>query len=114
MAPHYEKNMAAFIRDIRSAEHGLGIPDLLIVIATSGMMKDSSPIVQGQLAMADSKKYPKFAGNVSVVDTGKPYGADKMEFHFGEKRGHYHWHNHARSYCNIGRAMAAEMLKLEK
>ena len=115
-APHYEKNMAAFIRDIRSAEHGLGIPNLPIVIATSGMMANShsSPIVQGQLAMADSKKYPKFAGNVSVVDTSKPYGADKMGFHFGENRGHYHWSNHARSYANIGRAMAAEMLKLLK
>ena len=114
MAPHYEKNMAAFIQDIRSKEHGLGIPDLPIVIATSGMMKDDSPIVKGQLAMADGSKYPKHAGNVRVVDTGKPYGPDKMEFHFGENRGHYHWSNNARSYTNIGRAMAAEMLKLHK
>ena len=114
LAPHYEKNLVAFIEDIRSEEHGLGIPDLPIVIGTCGMLKDDSPIVQGQLAMADGEKYPKFAGNVGVVDTSKPYGPDQMEFHFGKKKGDWHWNNHARSYNNIGRAMAAEMLKLHK
>ena len=115
---NYETNLAAFINDIRSAEHGLGIPSLPIVIATSGMIEKETPIKKGQLAMADTKKYPQFAGNVSVVDTDKPYGPNKMKFKFYTKRSPksigYHWNDHAASYTNIGRAMAAEMQKLEK
>ena len=115
---HYETNLAAFIKDIRSAEHGIGVPDLPVVIATSGMIEKESLIKQGQLAMADTRKYPQFAGNVAVVDTDKPYGQEKMGFKFytekvPDKVG-YHWNNHARSYINIGRAMAAEISRLNK
>lgn len=114
----YETNLAAFIKDIRSAEHGLGVADLPVVIATSGIIETESLIKQGQLAMGDTKKYPAFTGNVAVVDTDKPYGPDKMGFKFytdksPDKVG-YHWNYHARSYINIGRAMAAEMSKLNK
>jgi hypothetical protein len=113
---HYESNLAAFIRDIRSAEHGLGVPGLPVVIATSGMIEKETPIKQGQRAMGDTKKYPQFAGNVAVVDTDQPYGPDKMQFKFYTEKSPdkvgYHWNNHARSYLNIGRAMAAEMPKL--
>ena len=115
----YEANLAAFIKDIRSSEHGLGVPGLPVVIATSGMIEmEGSLIKQGQLAMGDAKKYPEFAGNVSVVDTDKPYGPDEMGFKFYTEKSPdkvgYHWNNHARSYLNIGRAMAAEMSKLDK
>jgi len=109
----YEKNMAAFIKDIRSVEHGLGVPGLPVVIATSGNIEKETPIKTGQLAMGDKTKYPVFVGNVAVVDTDKPYGPDKMQFKFSDKVG-YHWNSHARSYMNIGRAMAAEMQKLVK
>jgi hypothetical protein len=113
----YESNLAAFIRDIRSVEHGLGVPDLPFVIASSGMIKAESQIVQGQIAIGDTKKYPEFVGNVAVIDTHQPYGADKMTFKFDndgvtEKVG-YHWNNNARSYTHIGIAMAAEMRKLK-
>jgi hypothetical protein len=115
---NYERNLEAFIKDIRSAEHGLGIPNLPFVIATSGMIEKETPIKEGQLAMGDADKYPQFAGNVAVVDTDKPYGPDKMEFKYymeGEpKKVGYHWNNHSNSYFNIGRAMAAEMLKLDE
>jgi len=118
-AENYERNMAAFIKDIRSAEHGFGVPNLPFVIATSGMIDADSPIVKGQLAMSDAQKYPEFAGNVAVVDTHQPYGPDKMGFKF-DKDGKptdevgYHWNSNARSYFNIGRAIAWEMQKLEE
>ena len=115
---NYERNLEAFIKDIRSVEHGLGIPNLPFVIATSGMIEKETPIKEGQLAMGDAGKYPQFAGNVAVVDTDKPYGPDKMEFKYymeGEpKKVGYHWNNHVNSYFNIGRAMAAEMLNLDE
>lgn len=52
------------------------------------------------------------------IDTSKPYGPMKMGFKFDqdgptEKVG-YHWNNHARSYTNIGIAMAIEMPKLAR
>lgn len=115
---NYERNMAAFIKDIRSAEHGLGIAKLPFVIATSGNIDKESPIKDGQRAMADAKKYPDFAGNVAVVDTDKPYGPDKMVFKFYTEKSpngvDYHWNYHANSYFNIGRAMATEMQKLDR
>lgn len=112
----YEENLAAFINDIRSVEHGLGVPGLPIVIATSGMIEKDSLIKQGQLAMGDTEKYPQFAGNIAVVDTEKPYGLQKIPFKFYTEKSPdkvgYHWNNHARSYLNIGRAMATEMQTL--
>jgi lysophospholipase L1-like esterase len=115
---NYERNLAAFIKDIRSAEHGLGVPNLPFVIATSGMIEKETPIKDGQRAMADAQKYPEFAGNVAVVDTDKPYGSDEMKFKFYTKESPdtvgYHWNNHANSYFNIGRALAWEMLKLDR
>ncbi|MFK7790903.1 MAG: sialate O-acetylesterase, partial [Phycisphaeraceae bacterium] len=115
---NYEPHLEAFIRDIRSAEHGLGVADLPIVIASSGMISNESPVVQGQLAIGDTKRYPQFAGNIAVINTDKPYGPDKMAFKFYTENSpdkvSYHWNNHAHSYLNIGRAMAAEMLKLDK
>jgi len=114
----YEENMAAFIKDIRSVEHGLGVPGLPVVIATSGNIEKETPVKQGQLAMGDTKKYPDFAGNVAVVDTDKTYGPEKMAFKFyttkSPKSVGYHWNSHAHSHLNIGRAMAAEMQKLVK
>ncbi|MFK7909583.1 MAG: sialate O-acetylesterase [Akkermansiaceae bacterium] len=115
---NYERNMEAFIKDIRSAEHGLGIPKLPFVIATSGNIDKETPIKGGQRAMADAKKYPDFNGNVAVVDTDKPFGSDKMEFKFYQegksKKVGYHWNSQAKSYFNIGRAMASMMNKLER
>ncbi|MEM7392770.1 MAG: sialate O-acetylesterase, partial [Verrucomicrobiota bacterium] len=114
----YEKNLAAFIKDIRGVEHGLGVPDLPIVIATSGMIEKDTPIKQGQLAMADEGKYSEHLESVGVVDTEKPYGPGKMVFKFYTEKSPdkvgYHWNNHARSYVNIGRAMAEEMQTLLK
>lgn len=115
---NYGRNMEALIKDIRSKESGLGIPNLPFVIATSGNIDKESPIKEGQRAMADAGKHPEFAGNVAVVDTDKPYGPDKMEFKFymeGEPKSvGYHWNSQALSYFNIGRAMAAEMQKLNE
>ena len=115
----YEANMAAFIKDIRSVEHGLGVPGLPFVIVTSGNIGGESVIKQSQLAMADTKKHPDFAGNVAVVDTDKPYGPKQMVFKFN-KDGKpadtvgYHWDSNARAYLNMGRAMAMEMEKLKQ
>jgi len=71
----YEQNMENFINDIRSSEHGFGIPKLPFVIATTGMSGwgETHPralsLMEAQLAMADANTYPEFEGNVAVVET---------------------------------------------
>ena len=114
----YEKNLAAFINDIRSAKYGLGVPNLPVVIATSGMIEDKEHLIkQSQLAMGDKTKYPQFAGNVAVVNTDKPYGPEKLQFRFDPRDSPsdqgFHWNRNARTHLNIGTAMATEMLKLK-
>jgi alpha-galactosidase len=114
----YEANLRAFIDDIRSVEHGIGVPNLPVVIATSGMLSDqtSSLIVQGQLAMADAGKYPELVGNVAVVSTSEPYGPEKLPFLFpaseSPRNQGFHWNGNARTHLSIGTAMAQEMSKL--
>ena len=113
----YEENMVAFINDIRSAEHGIGVPNLPVVIATSGMITKDSLIKTAQKSMVDSVKYPKFKGNVAVVDTSLPYGGQKLQFMFEAKDSPrnqvFHWNGNARTHLNIGAAMAEEMPRLD-
>lgn len=115
----YEQNLETFINDIRSAEYGLGVPDLPFVIATGcGIMGPTSTTVMGQLAMADKAKYPKFEGNVAVIDTTKPYGPENLQFKFeaneSPRNQAFHWHGNARTHLNLGFSMAAEMQKLKR
>ncbi len=114
----YGGQLARFIEDIRSVEHGLGVPDLRVVVASSGMMRSDNPVKDGQLSMADTEKYPHFAGNVAVVDTSKPYGPEKLQFWFeaedSPRDQGFHWNGNARTHLNIGFAMAAEMTRLDK
>jgi len=112
----YQVNMANFIKDIRSSEHGLGVPGLPFVIATTGMGGEPTYTVveQAQLAMADAATYPEFVGNVAVIDTRMPY--DNLEFwqpvaNSPADQG-FHWNRNAKTYVNIGLAMGDAMSTL--
>jgi len=113
----YEEHMVAFINDIRSSKHGIGVPNLPIVIATSGMITKDSLIKTAQKSMANGDKYPQFKGNVAVVDTSLPYGDQKLQFMFEAKDSPrnqaFHWNGNARTHLNIGAAMAQEMPRLD-
>ncbi|MGB1129533.1 MAG: sialate O-acetylesterase, partial [Haloferula sp.] len=109
----YETNMANFIRDIRT---DLGVPGMPFVIATTGM--DGGPtystVELAQLEMANTTKYPEFAGNVAVVDTRITY--DGMDFwqpvaNSPADQG-FHWNRNAKTYVNIGLAMGDAMSTL--
>jgi len=112
----YETNLVNFINDIRSSNKGLGVPDLPIVIASSGMIEGVSLIKQAQLAMANLATYPQFDGNVAVVDTEQTYaplGLDFMQDVANSPINQaFHWNQNARTYTNIGLAMANEMALL--
>lgn len=112
----YEANMANFIRDIRSSEHGLGVPDLPFVIATTGMDGSAAytTVEFAQLAMANTTAYPDFAGNVAVIDTRT--SRDGLDFWQSVDSSPadqgYHWNRNAQTYVNIGLAMADAMSTL--
>ena len=106
----YQTNMANFIRDMRSA---LGKPNLPFVIATTGMDGGDAytEVEQAQLAMTNATTYPDFADDVRVIDTRSTYqGLDfwkPVELSPADEG--YHWNRNAKTYTNIGLAMADAM-----
>jgi alpha-galactosidase len=116
----YEVNLANFIRDIRSKEHGLGVPGLPFVIATTGMGGGSTytEVEDAQFAMLDPAKsktnttYADFVGSVAVIDTrngtynGVPYWQPVANSPADQN---YHWNRNAKSYLHIGLAMGDQM-----
>lgn len=106
----YETNMANFIKDIR---RDLGVPEMPFVIATSAMDSgsDYTQVEQAQLAMANAAAHPAFEGNVKVVDARQPYnGLTFMQPVKDSPRNEgYHWNRNAKTYTNLGLAMADAM-----
>jgi Carbohydrate esterase, sialic acid-specific acetylesterase len=106
----YEVNMANLIRDLRK---DLNLPNMLVVIGNTGMAragtdKNSLDLINAQASVADPIKYPKFAGNVSTVDT--------RPFHYPDTSPEidfiHHWNYSGESYFKVGDSMGTAMLKL--
>jgi hypothetical protein len=114
--PVYEANMANFINDIRSADKGLGVANMPVVIATAAMDWNYgySEVERAQLKMADATAYPAFSGNVAVVDTRQPY--DGLKFwqpvHNSPANEGYHWNRSGKTFLHIGMAMGDAMTSL--
>lgn len=104
----YEKNLANFIRDVRTQ---LDAPKLPFVIAETGMSGASEKhpralsLMRAQAAVAE---YKEFKGNVAFVGT-RAFYRPKEESPSGQG---YHWNSNAETYYLIGEAMGAAMLKL--
>jgi autotransporter-associated beta strand protein len=111
--PLYEANMANFINDIRSADKGIGVANMPVVIASAAMDWNYgySEVERAQLKMTDATAYPAFAGNVAVVDTRVPY--DGLEFwqpaHNSPANEGFHWNRSGKSFLHIGMAMGDAM-----
>ena len=118
----YQTNMANFIRDIRT---DLGIPNLNFVIATSAMDGGGptayTQVELGQRAMTNpyltnanpTDLYTDFVGSVAVVDCRQIYnGWNHTGLAFWQPAANspadqgYHWNRNAKTYLNIGLAMA--------
>ena len=104
----YETNLANLIRDIRAE---FGVPKMPFVIANTGMANapgGPGSLIEAQFAVANTNKYPEFAGNVTTVDT-RPfdYGELQSPNGFG-----YHWYWNGESYFNIGESMGTAMMAL--
>ena len=103
----YEANMVNFIRDVRS---GLGLPNLLFSISTTGMAEGAvyTQLENAQLAMADFSTYPLFEGSVAVDDTTS-YLREESESPSDQN---YHWYRNAESYFLVGTGMGNGMVDL--
>lgn len=114
--PLYEVNMANFINDIRSADKGIGVSNLPVVIASAAMDWNYgySEVERAQLKMADATAYPAFVGNVAVVDTRTPY--DGLEFWQSSADSPanegFHWNRSGKSFLHIGMAMGDAMSQM--
>jgi alpha-galactosidase len=104
----YEKNLANFIRDIRS---DLKAPGLPFVVAGTGMNgpNEKNPralsLMKAQAAVAD---YPEFKGNVAFVET-RPFWREVQDSPSNQG---YHWNTNAETYYLIGEAMGKSMNQL--
>ena len=108
----YEVNLANLIRDLRK---DLNLPNMLVVIGNTGLAwagkdKNSLDLINAQANVADPIKYPKFAGNVSTVDT-RPFHYPDTSPEIGFV---HHWNYSGESYFKVGESMGTAMLKLMK
>jgi autotransporter-associated beta strand protein len=114
--PLYEVNMANFINDIRSADKGLGVTNMPVVIASAAMDWNYhySEVELAQLKMTDATAYPAFAGNVGVVDCRQPYDGLQFwhpSFESPANEG-FHWNRSGKSFLHVGMAMGDVMSQL--
>jgi hypothetical protein len=123
---NYQRNMAHFIRDMRSADKGLDVPGLPFVIVTTAMDGGGpfaySTVEKGQLAMVNPyltnpnppDLYTDFVGNVAVVDARQTYNGLQFWHPVQESPADqgFHWNRNAKTYVNIGLAMGDAMAGL--
>jgi hypothetical protein len=79
-------------------------------LAWAGTDKNSLDLINAQASVADPIKYPKFAGNVTTVDT-RPFHYPDTSPEIGFV---HHWNYSGESYFKVGESMGAAMLKLMK
>ena len=110
----YTDNLANLIRDVRAEWK---VPDLPVVIATSGnggnpptikdgvFMRIHDDLVPAQRAVA---KIPEFKTTVAIAETWDFWRSPKES---PADAGH-HWNDNAESYFQVGTAMGSSMMKL--
>ena len=106
----YEENMANLIKAWRKE---FNAPNAAWTIATVGFHGKDMPenyvrIAEAQLAVADPKRHPEFAGNVRTIDT-RPFWRDSS---ISPKNQDYHYNHNAETYMLCGDALGRAMVEL--
>jgi Carbohydrate esterase, sialic acid-specific acetylesterase len=105
-AAHYEKNLVAFIKQLRK---DFDAPNAKFVLATLGEAKKGSGgnggmILEAHLAVDGAKgRHPEFKGNVATVYSNPLSNGGSGNGHYG---------NNAGTYMNVGDAMGRAMVEL--
>ena len=108
-AARYEQNLARLIRQLRK---DYAAPNAKFVLATgcgfTGREGFGLQISEAQLAIADAKKHPQFAGNVQVVDSRDLW----REASVSPKNQGYHYNRNAETYMEVGLGLGWAMANL--
>lgn len=110
-ASHYEQNLERLIKSLRK---DFEAPQAKFVLATGcgnpGREGFGLKIAEAQLAIADAKKHPDFAGNVKAVDSRDLWReADVSPVNQG-----YHYNHNAETYMEVGLRLGWAMAELLK
>ena len=106
----YEQNLANLIKAWRKE---FKAPDAPWTIATVGFHGKEMPgnyvkIADAQLAVADPKRHPEFAGNVKTIDARPFWRAANIS----PKNQDYHYNHNAETYMLCGDALGRAMVEL--
>jgi alpha-galactosidase len=110
-AAHYEQNLKRLIPTLRKDYNA---PNAKLVLATGcgnpGRESFGLQIAEAQLAIADAKKHPEFAGNVKAVDNRDLW----READVSPKNQGYHYNRNAETYLETGLRLGWAMAELLK
>ncbi|QTN32817.1 hypothetical protein HZ994_10895 [Akkermansiaceae bacterium] len=106
----YETNLANLIKAWRKE---FNAPNAKWAIATVGFHGKDMPehyvrIAEAQLAVADPKKHPEFAGNVATIDTRPFWRGPEVS----PKNQDYHYNHNGETYMLTGDALGRAMVGL--
>lgn len=106
----YEENLVNLIKAWRKE---FNAPEARFVIATGcGTQGTEGPglqIAEAQLAVADPKRHPEFAGSVKTIDS-RPFWRDSS---ISPKDQGYHYNHNAETYMLCGDALGRAMVELQ-
>jgi hypothetical protein len=107
---NYEKNLANLINDVRKEFKKPKLPAVVATIGFGGhnMAEKFLRIHRAQMAVADDKRHPEYAGNVASVDT-RDFWREVDESPTNQD---YHYHRNAETYVLIGDALGRSMVRL--
>ena len=108
-ASKYEENLERLIESLRK---DYDAPKAKFVLATGcgnpGRERLGKNIAEAQLAVGDTKKYPKFAGNVKAIDSRDLW----REAGVSPKNQGYHYNRNAETYLEVGLRLGWAMAEL--
>jgi hypothetical protein len=108
-AARYEQNLARLIPRLRQ---DYDAPNAKFVLATGcgnpGRTSFGLQIAEAQLAIADAKKHPQFAGNVQAVDSRDLW----REVNVSPKNQGHHYNRNAETYMETGLRLGWAMAEL--
>ena len=108
-AARYEQNLARLIPTLRKDYHA---PNAKFVLATGcgnpGRASFGLQIAEAQIAIADAKKHPEFAGNVQCVDSRDLW----REVDVSPKNQGHHYNRNAETYMETGLRLGWAMAEL--
>ncbi|MCH7227089.1 sialate O-acetylesterase [Haloferula sp. A504] len=114
-AIRYEQNLARLIEVLREE---FKAPNAPFVVATCGFNggegwepgSSARTIWNAQMAVGDSDKHPKLAGNVASVDTRPFYRPPEQS----PRNQSFHYHGNAETYMLVGEAMGRAMVEMKR